>query len=309
MKPSFVETTVVSLSSRFAPIAAAPLTSRDVGSVEKHPLDFSDEKRLGTALEGCSVLWCTYWIRFEKDGDTFQAAADRCARLFEIARQAGVRRIVYTSHTHATEASPFVYIAGKARAAAALRASGIGSYAIARPCGIFGDTAGESILMNNAAWVLRRTPLFLMAGDGQQRFQPIHVRDMAELLLSLGALDNEAAPSEERDACGPDRPTSLDLFQHIASCVQSRATVAAPGVLSPRLVTQLTKPINWYTGDVLLDADDLDLLCSGLTVAESPEDPAIARRRSLFAWLEETGPWLGQEYISSMQRYYYQRSS
>ena len=25
--------------------------------------------------------------------------------------------------------------------------------------------------------------------------------DMAELLLSLGALDNEAAPSEERDAC------------------------------------------------------------------------------------------------------------
>ena len=24
---------------------------------------------------------------------------------------------------------------------------------------------------------------------------------MAELLLSLGALDNEAAPSEERDAC------------------------------------------------------------------------------------------------------------
>ena len=33
--------------------------------------------------------------------------------------------------------------------------------------------------MNNAAWVLRRTPLFLLAGDGQNRFQPIHVRPLA----------------------------------------------------------------------------------------------------------------------------------
>ncbi|CAE7464850.1 unnamed protein product [Symbiodinium natans] len=300
--------TVVSLSSRFAPIAAAPLTSQEVSRVEKHPLDFDDEKRLGAALEGCCVLWCTYWIRFERNGDTFAAAADRCARLFEIARQAGVRRIVYTSHTHATEDSPFVYIAGKARAASALRASGVASYAIARPCGIFGDTAGESILMNNAAWVLRRAPLFLLAGDGQQRFQPIHVRDMAQLLLELGALENEGAPSEERDACGPDKPTAVDLFQHIASCVHSRAVVSAPGMLSTRLVTQMTKPINWYTGDVILDTDDLDLLCSGLTQAEVPEDPAISRRRSLFTWLEDVGPHLGNEYISSMQRYYYQRA-
>ncbi len=44
-----------------------------------------------------------------------------------------------------------------------LRRAGV-SYAIARPCGIFGDTAKQSILMNNAAWVLRRSPLFLLAG-------------------------------------------------------------------------------------------------------------------------------------------------
>lgn len=34
-------------------------------------------------------------------------------------------------------------------------------------------------------------------------------------------------------------------------------------VLSTGLVTRLTQPINWYTGDILLDKDDLDLLCSG----------------------------------------------
>ena len=40
--------------------------------------------------------------------------------------------------------------------------------------------------MNNAAWVLRRTPLFLLPGDGAGRFQPVHVHDMAELMLDLG---------------------------------------------------------------------------------------------------------------------------
>ena len=59
-----------------------------------------------------------------------------------------------------------------------------------------------------------------------------------------------------------------------------------------------------YTGDTLLDADDLDLLGSGLTRADDPDDPRIQGRRSLFAWIEENGAELGKEYISSRTRYY-----
>lgn len=84
----------------------------------------------------------------------------------------------------------------------------------------------------------------------------------------------------------------------------SRAIVAAPGFLSTRAVTSLTKPVNWYTGDILLDGDDLDLLCSGLTVADNPEDASISTRRSLLSWISEVGPFLGQQYISSVERYY-----
>jgi len=297
--------TVVSLSGRQTPLAPAPLSKADAARVEARPLDFSDEIGLGRSLEGCEVLWCTYWIRFAIGGDTHDAAAGRCAKLFELARQAGVRRVVFTSHTQASEESPYAYIAGKAKAASALRACGLPSYAIARPCGIFGDTPSESILMNNAAWVLRKLPLFLLAGDGSHRFQPIHVRDMAELLLELGGLGNSVLPPcEERDACGPDAPTASELFTHIGRCVGSRALVSAPGVLSTRAVTTLSKPIDWLTGDIMLDSDDLDLLCSGLTVADNPADPSIARRRSLLKWLEDVGPELGREYISSVQRYY-----
>merc|ERR1711957_33195 len=103
-------------------------------------------------------------------------------------------------------------------------------------------------------------------------------------------------PAEECDACGPDAPKAKDLFRAIGAAVGSRTMVVAPG-LSTKIVTKLTQPINWVTGDVLLDSDDLDLMCSGLTVAEDPSDPAIAGRRSLLAWLSEVGPELGKEYI------------
>lgn len=290
----------------------------DVAKVQTLPFDFTDERKLGSALEGCDVLYCTYWIRFAREGDTHLAAADRCAKLFDLARRVGVQRIVFTSHTHAREDSPYAYIAGKAQAAAALRSCGVPSYAIARPCGIFGDTAEESILMNNAAWVLRRVPLFLLAGTGQHRFQPIHVRDMAQLLYDLGrltetdagagdGLGSRSRPNEERDACGPDAPTSLELFKHLGRAVGARGAVLAPGFLPTRLITKLTKPIDWWTGDVLLDGDDLDLLGSGLTVAEDPDDLAIRSRRSLLSWIEQVAPTLGNEYVSSVRRYYYAR--
>ena len=59
------------------------------------------------------------------------------------------------------------------------------SYAVVRPCGLFGDTPAESILMNNAAWVLRRTPLFLLPGDGAGRFQPVRLTLTLTLTLSI----------------------------------------------------------------------------------------------------------------------------
>ena len=66
----------------------------------------------------------------------------------------------------------------------------------------------------------------------------------------------------------------------------------------------MTKPIDWLTGDVLLDVDDLDLLGSNITIADNPQDPRIKGRRSLFDWIKEVGPELGESYISSVERYY-----
>lgn len=142
------------------------------------PLKF-DEDSLSKALEGCDVAYCTYWIRFAVGDDSHENAVKRVSMLFNTAKKVGVKRIVYSSHTRTSTTNPHVYLRNKAFAEEELKNSGIPSYGIVRPCGIFGDTPQESILFNNAAYVMRRTPLFILPNDGQARFQPVHVRDMA----------------------------------------------------------------------------------------------------------------------------------
>ena len=176
------------------------------------------------------------------------------------------------------------------------------SYAVVRPCGLFGDTPAESILMNNAAWVLRRTPLFLLPGDGAGRFQPVHVHDMAELMLDLGTRSVHTS-GEEKDASGPDCPTGKELFTRLGSSIGAPATVVATG-LPNAVVGALTQPINWLHGDVLLDNDDLSLLSDSITMADEPDDPLIQKRRSLFEWIDGVKGDLGREYVSSFARYY-----
>jgi len=296
---------VVNLSRRGVPIAPEPLSAPQARALGTHRvrLDFNDVDAMARSLEGCDVLFSTYWVRFADRGEgPHSIAAANCARLWEAAKRAGVQKVVMASHTRTSVDSPFPYIAGKATAELALRACGV-NYAIVRPCGIFGDTAAESILMNNAAWVLRRSPLFLLAGDGSHRFQPVHVRDIAALMEELGT--SLETSGEELDACGPDSPTSLELFTKLRDASGGMARIAAAGpLLSTATITALTKPIDWLTGDTLLDADDLDLLTSGLTVADAPDDPRIKARRSLFAWIEAQGRDLGRSYVSSVERYY-----
>eukprot|EP00518_Triparma_eleuthera_P000380 CAMPEP_0182460716 /NCGR_PEP_ID=MMETSP1319-20130603/5500_1 /TAXON_ID=172717 /ORGANISM="Bolidomonas pacifica, Strain RCC208" /LENGTH=312 /DNA_ID=CAMNT_0024659861 /DNA_START=249 /DNA_END=1184 /DNA_ORIENTATION=+ len=282
-------TSILNFSRRTTPISST-LSGDELEKISSTPLPWGDSKAMGKSLEGVDVLYCTYWIRFERGGDTHAAASDRVASLFRSAAEAGVKKVVFSSHTRASVDSPYSYIAGKARAVESLREISAGTgmnYAVVRPCGIFGDSASESILMNNATYVLRRSPLFLLPGDGSGRFQPVHVRDMASLMTSVGAA-SPGTSGEELDACGPDCPTAYELFSHLNdSC--GGISLVLPSRLPTTVVSQMTRPIDWFTGDVLLDGDDLDLLDSGITVADNPDDPRIKDRRSLFEWVEGMG--------------------
>ncbi len=116
-------------------------------------------------MAGARVLYNTYWIRFAHGDMTFERAVANSKALFAAAAQAGVERIVHVSITNPSADSPLPYFHGKALVEEALKETGV-SYAILRPTVLFGT---GDILINNIAWLLRRSPVFGIFGDGKYR--------------------------------------------------------------------------------------------------------------------------------------------
>ena len=63
---------------------------------------------------------------------------------------------------------------------AALAGVGV-SYGIVRPALVFGP---GNVLIDNIAWLLRRLPVFAVAGDGHYPVRPVHVDDVARMCES-----------------------------------------------------------------------------------------------------------------------------
>ena len=104
------------------------------GRIQASPFHFDDPLKLVEALTGASVLYNTYWVRFNHTEFQHAVAVENTLKLFDAAKQAGVRRVVHVSITNPSEDSQLEYFSGKARLERALRESGM-SYSILRPSG------------------------------------------------------------------------------------------------------------------------------------------------------------------------------
>ena len=167
--------------------------------------DFDRPERLAKSLAGVSVLYNTYWVRFNHRNFTFAEAVRNSRTLFHAARQAGVERIVHTSITNPSLDSPLEYFRGKAQVEQALKDCGV-SAAVLRPAVLFG---GHDILINNMAWTLRHLPVFGLFGRGDYRLQPIHVEDFASLAVAAGRQRDNVTIN----AIGPETFTYRELLR------------------------------------------------------------------------------------------------
>ena len=105
---------IVNLSSRPHPISSHNLSQvKHLKNIISRPLSFHDPDFLRESLRDVDVLYCTYWIRFARDGDNHSKAAERCRTLFQCARDAGVKKVVFSAHTGMSFDSPYSYIEGK----------------------------------------------------------------------------------------------------------------------------------------------------------------------------------------------------
>jgi len=258
-----------------------PLATR----VEAAPLVF--DNGLVESLRGADTLYNTYWVRFERGPVTFARAVANTERLVDVARGAGVRRIVHVSVANADHASPFPYYRGKAQTEDVVRESGL-PYAIVRPTLVFGP---DDVLVNNIAWGLRHVPLFLVPGDSRYEVQLVSVRDTASICVEAGMAEGDVV----LDAAGPSRWTFEDFVRLIARTIGSRAWIhRAP----PAIALAASRLAGLAMRDTLLTRDELGALMAGLIV--SHEQP---RGRDRFdPWLAENASRVGRRYTSELGR-------
>jgi NADH dehydrogenase len=200
----------------------------------------------------------------------------------------GVRRIVHVSITHPTS-STLGYFRGKALAEEAVTGSSL-SHAIIRPTVLFG---GGDILINNIAWLLRRLPVFAVAGSGGYVIRPVHVDDVAALAVDAGRRDDDLVV----DAVGPETYAFEALVRLIAEAVGRRPRIVHVG---PGVAVALAKVLGVLVRDVLLTEAELRGLMDGLVATDGPSTGTWR----VSVWLEENASELGSRYASDLGRHY-----
>jgi uncharacterized protein YbjT (DUF2867 family) len=257
------------------------------GRVQAFPFHFDAPQELTKSLRGVSVLYNTYWVRFNHRCFTHEEAVRNTLTLFAAAKEAGVERVVHVSITNPAENSPLEYFSGKARLERALIESGL-SYAILRPAVIFGK---EDILVNNITWALRRLPAFPVFGDGKYRLRPIHVDDLAALAVQQG----KERENRIIDAVGPEIFTYRELAETLGQIIGSRRPVLS---VPPAFGHAVGWIVGRIFGDVMITREEIKGLMDNLLYVDSP----AAGATKLTEWAAAHSETLGLCYTSELSR-------
>jgi NADH dehydrogenase len=256
-------------------------------AIDIKPLSFDNPDALAHSLDGAAVLYNTYWVRFNHKLFTFEQAVTNTKILFEAAKRAGVGRIVHVSILHADEADDLGYYKGKHELEEALVETGI-PHSIIRPGVLFGRS---DILVNNIAWVLRRMPIFGVFGDGSYRLRPLHVEDMASLLVEHANMSGDFTV----DAVGPEEFSYIGLVRTLAEILQVRRPIMR--IPSP-IAFACSKLLNPFVKDVIITKEEVKGLMRGLLDSQNPSTGTI----KLTQWAKEHRDTLGYRYASEVGR-------
>lgn len=258
------------------------------GQVDIRPYAFTDVSAMAESLADVEVLYNTYWVRFNHSGFSLAEAARNTLALFEAAKMAGVERVVHISITNADPLSPLEYFSAKGHMENALKASGL-CHAIVRPAVLFGS---EDILINNLAWALRRLPVFGVFGDGTYHVQPVHVDDLAALVV-------EQARSRDNvtlHALGPEVFTYRELLSMIGESIGKKRRMLN---LSPRICRRAVHFLGKLIGDVILTEEEIEGLLADLLYV--PEERPTGTLR-LSDWIRENRAVIGATYHCELER-------
>jgi uncharacterized protein YbjT (DUF2867 family) len=286
----YITRKLLSLGKKVKTITGHPNRPNPFGEqISVAPFNFDNQDALVKSLEGAATLYNTYWIRFPYGQVTFDKAIANTEVLMKAAQKAGIRRVVHISITNASAESSFPYFRGKGIVENTIKQSKL-SYAIIRPTVLFGH---EDILINNIAWILRRFPVFAIAGSGDYKLQPVFVEDVADISVKACQYDENIII----DAVGPEVYTFHEMINLIAAKIRSKSKIIH---LNPKLVLFFSKLVNYIVADVVLTRDEIYGLMSNLLVSENP--PTGQMRLS--DWLTYHADTIGTRYASELKRHF-----
>lgn len=255
--------------------------------IKAYPFNFENPEKLKKSLEGVTVLYNTYWVRFNHKLFTHSDAVRNSLVLFDAAKKAGVERIVHVSITNPSFETELEYFQGKAILEKSLMESGI-SYSILRPAVLFGK---EDILINNIAWALRRFPVFGVFGDGNYGIQPIYIDDFATLAADQGKIRENSIIN----AVGPESFTYKELVRTIGRIIGKNRPIISIHPLAGYL---FAKAVGWLVRDTFLTWEEIKGLMAGTLAADTPP----VGTTKLTDWVSRHSETLGKKYTNELAR-------
>ena len=238
---------------------------QDISSIEK-------------GMFGCDAVIHLVGIIREIGANTFESVHyEGTKNVVEAAKSSKIKRFIHMSAEGTNSAAKSKYHKTKFRAEEYLKSSGL-NYTIFRPSMLFGP---EDKNFNILADLIRKAPFIPVIGDGNYRWQPVSVKDVAEVFVS--ALENQRAERKAYEIRNPDVFTFnevLDILMKILSI--KRTKVHIPVALIRPIVYILERivsspPITSDQLKMLLDNYDhpIDDLLEDFRIELTPFDKGL----------------------------------
>lgn len=242
--------------------------------VEIRTADVADSSTLVEPMQGLDALvialaFPNLPMESPRRGHTFmEVDAAGTERLVAAAAAAGVRHVVYLSGAGASPDAREVWFRAKARAEAAVRASGM-TFTIIRPTWIYGP---RDVALNRFLGFARALPLVPMTNAGRQLLAPVFIGDVAT--LAADALTDPAAADQIFELGGPETIPMRDIIRRALHV----ARIERPLLPGPTpLIKAGAVPLSWLPTPPLTP-DAVDFINAPATVDVRPLLERMPRR-------------------------------
>lgn len=210
--------------------------------------EITKPETLDGLMDGVDLVFSSIGISRQRDGLTFEQVDHQANRLLvDLAKRAGVEKFVYVSLWGQEEIVHLEIVRAHEKVVAALAESGL-KHCIVRPSGYFSDMG---VLLDMA----RKGRSFLV-GAGENRFNPIHGADLAEVCVD--AMESDEA---EIGAGGPETMTQRQAAELAFEVVGRPAKIVVLPMWLMRGGVKLIGLLNAQFGDLfefIVTAGEID---------------------------------------------------